>query len=169
MKGLEISPENKQVEDAIFTEIASCIDDSRNFVFDAGAGSGKTYSLVQSLKYILSKYASKLKIHNQLIRCITYTNIAAKEIKERLGNTELVKVSTIHDFLWDEIEIYQDELVSIHKEYLANQIIKYEKELETEKWADFYREICDKSVFKELLYENEELYYKNKNKNANII
>lgn len=166
MKGLEISPENKQVEDAIFTEIASCIDDSRNFVFDAGAGSGKTYSLVQSLKYILSKYASKLKIHNQLIRCITYTNIAAKEIKERLGNTELVKVSTIHDFLWDEIEIYQDELVSIHKEYLANQIIKYEKELETEKWADFYREICDKSVFKELLYENEELYYKNKNKNA---
>lgn len=166
MKGLEISLENKQVEDAIFTEIASCIDDSRNFVFDAGAGSGKTYSLVQSLKYILSKYASKLKIHNQLIRCITYTNIAAKEIKERLGNTELVKVSTIHDFLWDEIEIYQDELVSIHKEYLANQIIKYEKELETEKWADFYREICDKSVFKELLYENEELYYKNKNKNA---
>ena len=56
--------------------------------------------------------------------------------------------------------------MSIHKEYLANQIIKYEKELETEKWADFYREICDKSVFKELLYENEELYYKNKNKNA---
>ena len=166
MKDLGISLENKRVEDAIFTEIASCIDDSKNFVFDAGAGSGKTYSLVQSLKYILSKHASKLKIHNQLIRCITYTNIAAKEIKERLGNTELVKVSTIHDFLWDEIEIYQDELVSIHKEYLANQIIKYEKELETEKWADFYREICDKSVFKELLYENEELYYKNKNKNA---
>ena len=166
MKDLEISLESKRAEDAILTEIISCIDSGQNFVFDAGAGSGKTYSLVQSLKYILSKYSPKLKVHNQLIRCITYTNIAAKEIKERLGSTELIKVSTIHDFLWDEIKIYQDELVCIHKEYIANQIIEAENELETEKWANFYREIHDKSAFKELLYENEKLYYKNKDKNA---
>ena len=166
MKDLEISLESKRAEDAILTEIISCIDSGQNFVFDAGAGSGKTYSLVQSLKYILSKYSPKLKVHNQLIRCITYTNIAAKEIKERLGSTELIKVSTIHDFLWDEIKIYQDELVCIHKEYITNQIIEAENELETEKWANFYREIHDKSAFKELLFENEKLYYKNKDKNA---
>lgn len=166
MKNLIISNENLEKEEEIFLEVKNCIDNNINFVFDAGAGSGKTYSLIQTLKYILSKYLSKLKIHNQLIRCITYTNIAAKEIKERLGNTELVKVSTIHDFLWEEIKAYQDELVDIHKKYITEQIVKIEDELKTEKWADFYKNISNKSAFNELVYEKEELYYKNKNKNA---
>lgn len=166
MKNLIISNENLEKEEEIFLEVKNCIDSNINFVFDAGAGSGKTYSLIQTLKYILSKYSSKLKTHNQLIRCITYTNIAAKEIKERLGNTELVKVSTIHDFLWEEIKSYQDELVDIHKKYITEQIVKVENELKTEKWADFYKNISNKSTFNELVYEKEELYYKNKNKNA---
>ncbi len=166
MKDLKISLENKKNEDAIFTEIARCIDKKQNFVFDAGAGSGKTYSLIQSLKYILSKYTSQLKTHNQLVRCITYTNVAAKEIKIRLGNTELVKVSTIHDFLWEEIRLYQDELVDIHKKHIENQIMEAENELKTEKWAGFYIKICDKLSFNELLYNNAEVYYKNKHKNA---
>lgn len=166
MKNLIISNENLEKEEEIFLEVKNCIDSNINFVFDAGAGSGKTYSLIQTLKYILSKYSSKLKTHNQLIRCITYTNIAAKEIKERLGNTELVKVSTIHDFLWEEIKSYQDELVDIHKKYITEQIVKVENELKTEKWADFYKNISNKSAFNELVYEKEELYYKNKNKNA---
>lgn len=166
MENLEISPENKKDEDAIFSAITECIDNSQNFVFDAGAGAGKTYTLVQSLKYILSRYISKLKKHNQLIRCITYTNIAAKEIKERLGNTDHVKVSTIHDFLWEEINSYQEELVDIHKNYIQTKIIEMEKELQEEKWAEFYRNIKDKSAFDKLLYENEDLYYKNKYKKA---
>ena len=123
-------------------------------------------NIVQSLRYILSKYASRLETHNQLIRCITYTNIAAREIKERLGNTELVKVSTIHDFLWEQINLYQEELVDIHKQELQEEIDKKEQELENKDWARFYQGIADKDTFKILVYENEENYYKNKHKGS---
>ena len=166
MTHLTISTQNKATENKIFSEISECIDNRENFVFDAGAGAGKTYCLVQSLGYILSKYISKLKTHNQLIRCITYTNIAAKEIKERLGNTELVKVSTIHDFLWEQINPYQEELVDIHKKELLEEINKKEHDLENENWAKFYQGITDKDIFKTLVYENKDIYYKNKNKGS---
>ena len=36
--------------------------------------------------------------------------------KERLGNSDLVKVSTIHERLWALIKDYQKELVKIHVE-----------------------------------------------------
>ena len=166
MTDLIISAQNKAAESKVFSEISQCIDNSENFVFDAGAGAGKTYCLVQSLRYILSKYASRLETHNQLIRCITYTNIAAREIKERLGNTELVKVSTIHDFLWEQINLYQEELVDIHKQELQEEIDKKEQELENKDWARFYQGIADKDTFKILVYENEENYYKNKHKGS---
>jgi len=166
MTHLTISTQNIAAESKIFYEISECIDNRENFVFDAGAGAGKTYCLVQSLGYILSKYISKLRTHNQLIRCITYTNIAAKEIKERLGNTELVKVSTIHDFLWEQISSYQEELVEIHKQELQEEINKKEQELETADWAEFYRNIIDNNAFKMLVYQHKGIYYKNKNKGA---
>lgn len=166
MKKLHISNEDKTAEDAVFAEIRECIDNHINFIFDAGAGSGKTYCLVQSLGYILSNYASKLKTHNQKIRCITYTNIAAKEIKNRLGNTDIVKISTIHDFLWDEISSYQKELVKIHKNQLENELLEMKLKLETEDGAVFYRNIEDKETFHSLVLSNRETYYKNKDKRA---
>ena len=60
---------------------------------------------------------------------ITYTNRAADEIKERLGNSELVKVSTIHERLWELIEPYQKQLVEIHKENIENELSKNTNEL----------------------------------------
>lgn len=36
-------------------QIYQCIDNKENFILDAGAGSGKTWSLIESLKYILKK------------------------------------------------------------------------------------------------------------------
>ena len=46
------------------------------------------------------------------IACITYTNAAALEIRDRchIGN---LYVSTIHDFLWDNIRQFQVELRKI--------------------------------------------------------
>ena len=62
----------------------------------------KTYALVQSLKLLLNKKESQFYIHGQKILCITYTNAAANEIKERLGNTPLILVSTIHERMWGD-------------------------------------------------------------------
>lgn len=168
MTNLIVSNLKQAEEDAIFSKIIKFINNNESFVFDAGAGAGKTYCLVQSLKYILSEYSSKLKTHNQQIRCITYTNIAAKEIKKRLGHTELVTVSTIHDFLWEQINSYQEELLDIHKEKLKKTISIKKQELENEQWAQFYRDIEDKGRFNNLIYENEEIYYKNKNSLSSV-
>lgn len=146
---LNISQENRDAENAIFKQIQECIDDNTPFVFEAGAGAGKTYTLIQSLKHILSKYGNKLKIHNQKIRCITYTNVAVQEIKERLGNTNLVIVSTIHEFLWEEIKKYQTELVNIHNHKLKKEIDVLNSKLQTDDFAEKYRDLSNKELFKQ--------------------
>lgn len=82
-------------------------------VFNAGAGAGKTYALIESLKYIIKQYGTKLIATNQKIICITYTNTAVHEIRERLGNTDIVLVSTIHERPWDLIKSYKKEFPSL--------------------------------------------------------
>jgi DNA helicase-2/ATP-dependent DNA helicase PcrA len=84
-------------------EIFQCIDDKRNFLLSGGAGSGKTYSLVQVVRQVI--------IENPIanVACITYTNAAVREIEERVNHKNL-NVSTIHDFLWDNIKHFQKEL-----------------------------------------------------------
>lgn len=87
-------------------DILSLIEKKQNFLLSGGAGSGKTYSLVSLLKKVSEKYP-KVRI-----ACITYTNAAALEIRDRchIGN---LYVSTIHDFLWDNIRQFQVELRKI--------------------------------------------------------
>jgi len=84
-------------------EIIEQIDNGHNFLLSGGAGSGKTYTLVQTIRTIIGKYPT------EQIACITYTNAAVKEIEERIDDKNL-HVSTIHDFLWDSIKNYQYEL-----------------------------------------------------------
>ena len=83
-------------------EILEHIKQGHNFLLSGGAGSGKTYSLVQVLQHISGLYP------NAQIACITYTNAAAIEIKNR-ANIKNLRVSTIHDFLWDMIVQFQKE------------------------------------------------------------
>lgn len=89
---------DKEVE-----EILLHIKQNHNFLLSGGAGSGKTYSLVQTLKQISILYP------NAQIACITYTNAAAIEIMNR-ANIANLRVSTIHDFLWENISIFPNDL-----------------------------------------------------------
>lgn len=91
-------------------QIAQAILDGRSFVLDAGAGSGKTASLVKALTLLRNDYRTELLKKRQQVACITYTNVAKDEIIERIERDELFRVSTIHDFLWDLIKPYQSEL-----------------------------------------------------------
>lgn len=84
-------------------EIFKSIDDGRNFLLSGGAGSGKTYSLVSVIRQVIVENPTAK------IACMTYTNAAVKEIEERVNNKNL-NVSTIHDFLWDNIKHFQNEL-----------------------------------------------------------
>lgn len=79
------------------------IEKGDNFLLSGGAGSGKTYTLVQCIIGIIDKFP------NHKIACITYTNSAVKEIEERIDHKNL-QVLTIHDFLWNCIKNFQNEL-----------------------------------------------------------
>ncbi|MCT4171499.1 ATP-dependent helicase [Elizabethkingia anophelis] len=95
-------------------EIFSHIDENRNFLLSGGAGSGKTYSLVQVIRQAL------LENPTAKIACMTYTNAAVKEIEERVNHKNLI-VSTIHDFLWDHIKHFKQELKAILIELLNEE------------------------------------------------
>lgn len=84
-------------------EILASIDNKRNFLLSGGAGSGKTYSLVSLIRQVIFENPTAK------VACMTYTNAAVKEIEDRV-NHENLNVSTIHDFLWDNIKHFQKEL-----------------------------------------------------------
>jgi DNA helicase-2/ATP-dependent DNA helicase PcrA len=87
-------------------EIFNLVDSSKNFILSGGAGSGKTYSLVQVIIQAIKENPSSK------IACMTYTNAAVKEIEERVNHQNL-SVSTIHDFLWDNMKHFQSELKTV--------------------------------------------------------
>ena len=93
--GLKLEPEVERV--------LKHVADGKNFLLSGGAGSGKTYSLVQVIGELLRTQPSAF------IACITYTNAAVREIESRVANERLA-VSTIHDFLWAAISPFQAEL-----------------------------------------------------------
>jgi DNA helicase-2/ATP-dependent DNA helicase PcrA len=111
-----ISDNNRKRENEIQEELYQCIDKKESILFNSGAGAGKTYALKECLKYVIRKYGNELKYRNQKVICITYTNVATNEIKSRLGNTNTVLVSTIHERIWELIKNHQNELIKIHIE-----------------------------------------------------
>ena len=85
-------------------------DGNRHFVMVAGAGSGKTTSLVKALAQIERTQGASLRRNGQQVACITYTEVAVEEIRGDVGNDELFHVSTIHSFLWTVIKPFQNNL-----------------------------------------------------------
>ncbi|SEN92898.1 DNA helicase-2 / ATP-dependent DNA helicase PcrA [Pseudorhodobacter antarcticus] len=93
-------------------ELRQCLTGTqkRNFIMVAGAGSGKTTSLVKALATTIEAYGSTLKVSRQRVACITYTEIAAGEIWADVGNNPLIHVSTIHSFLWSITRSFQYDI-----------------------------------------------------------
>lgn len=115
-----------------FEQIQRHIEESKSFVLEAGAGSGKTYTLIQTLIYLFQKKGEELNKANQKIICITYTNVAKNEIIDRIEHNELVLVSTLHEFLWSSIKQYQKQL-KIELCKLNEIYLEKDKEKATEK------------------------------------
>ncbi|MCS3751393.1 DNA helicase-2/ATP-dependent DNA helicase PcrA [Salinibacter ruber] len=68
----------------------------------AGPGAGKTHWLVEQIKRVIA--ASERLGPSRRIACISYTSVAAEEVKERLGSAAAhVDVSTIHSFLYRSV------------------------------------------------------------------
>lgn len=93
-------------------QIYSCLNlkKPKSFFLFAGAGSGKTGSLVRVLQKFRYENANELRLNNQKVAIITYTNAACDEIKRRLEFDSTFVVSTIHSFCWSLIEPFQTDI-----------------------------------------------------------
>lgn len=104
-----LSPAEKASEKALAT-IRKCLAEGKSFLLEAGAGAGKTYSLIETLKYLIVEKGNELVSKHQQIACITYTNVAANEIKARTDSHPAIYSSTIHHFCWSLIKDFQPYL-----------------------------------------------------------
>ncbi|NOU84141.1 AAA family ATPase [Paenibacillus sp. LMG 31459] len=108
----------------VVDQVYECIDNSESFIIEAGAGSGKTWTLVKALEYIIQKEEKRFQKQHRKVACITYTNVAKEEIISRINGNEIVEVKTIHDFLWKIIEPFQKELKQELLLYINSKIQK---------------------------------------------
>ncbi|PMQ06251.1 ATP-dependent DNA helicase PcrA [Pseudomonas sp. AD21] len=101
----------------------------KSFFLYAGAGSGKTYSLVEAVRGFKKRAHEQLTVEGRQIAIITYTNAAAEEVKRRLEHDPLVWVSTIHSFAWEMIKGFNDDIRVWLRLKLASDIDELDKKL----------------------------------------
>jgi DNA helicase-2/ATP-dependent DNA helicase PcrA len=97
----------------------------------AGAGSGKTTSLIKAISHLAETRGLSLRRTGQQIACITYTEVAVGEISADVGVSPLFHISTIHSFLWSVIRPFQSDIAA----WVATRI----EEKITERRAHFDR------------------------------
>ncbi len=154
---------NETLELGIHKNIIEHIDNFKSFRFNAGAGAGKTYSLIEALRYVaINKMTNKE--NSQKVICITYTNVAVNEIKDRLGNSDTIHISTIHERLWEIIKRAQPQLLICHKEKIKETIEKNKINLFKPNKTNFFVKLKEKQQeeFINFIETENEFYYKHK-------
>lgn len=91
-------------------QVRECLAGSTSFAMIAGAGSGKTTSLLTALDHIRDTFGRRMRRDGQRAVCVTYTNRAVDVISSRLGWDDLFLVTTLHGFLWEEIKRFPKEI-----------------------------------------------------------
>jgi DNA helicase II / ATP-dependent DNA helicase PcrA len=111
--------------------VRECLEANRSFALIAGAGSGKTTSLIAALDEIRSRNGRTLRQNGQRIACITYTRRAVEVIRSRLGFDDLYQVKTLHSFLWGEIGRFQRDLLGALQHYRIPALLSKAREKDT--------------------------------------
>lgn len=137
---------DNHIDDHVDEEIKQCFDEKnhRSFFVFAGAGAGKTRSLVELLKYLENNVSEKLTINAQKIAVITYTNAACEEILRRTDYNPIFSVQTIHSFLWELIKELQHDI----KKWLKGNLLSEISELESQQLKGRARATYDKRAKK---------------------
>ncbi|MBR8320805.1 MULTISPECIES: UvrD-helicase domain-containing protein [Burkholderia cepacia complex] len=110
--------------------IIACLDlgKPRSFFLYAGAGSGKTRSLVSAVKKTIDgEHGRQLTLTGKKVGVITYTNAACDEIKQRLEFDPRVEVMTIHAFSWSLIEGFNADIRQWVAKNLEEEIAELEE------------------------------------------
>ena len=109
---VEIETAPPDFDDGADATIRECLNPAapKSFFLYAGAGSGKTRSLKNALDGFRDAHGAAFRRLGKKIAVITYTNAAADEIAERVGQDSLFPISTIHSFCWRHIETYHSDI-----------------------------------------------------------
>lgn len=161
------------IDDTVDEEIKSCLnfEDPKSFFLFAGAGSGKTRSLVKAIDFLRSasdpekKNRHWLQERGKKIAVITFTNAARDEIIDRTEKDQLIVVHTIHSFSWLLIRNHQSDIRTWLKGELEASVAEMQeaqaarKRTDTKVYADTARAITSKRERLALLDEIPEFIY----------
>lgn len=113
-------------------EICACITATppQPFVVRAGAGSGKTTSLIKALDRVMLEHGASMRARKQKVACITYTDLAANEILADVNADPLVHVSTIHSFYWSITKTFQADIKIWLKDDIRRRISQLREDFE---------------------------------------
>lgn len=105
-------------------DVRACLDamPPRSFVMVAGAGSGKTTSLIKAIAHLADTKGTALRRAGRQIACITYTDVAVGEIAGDVGTSPLFHISTIHSFLWSVIRPFHSDIADWVKQRIEEKI-----------------------------------------------
>jgi DNA helicase-2/ATP-dependent DNA helicase PcrA len=120
---------NSNTDDSVDAIIGQCLapEAPKSFFLYAGAGSGKTYSLVKALETFEVLHGSRFRKSRKKIAVITYTNAACDEIVERVKGDPLFHISTIHSFCWLQIQSFHDDIRAWLSASLPDEIAELQR------------------------------------------
>lgn len=148
-------------DDIVDQKIRNCLnqDNPKSFFLFAGAGSGKTKSLIDALHFFLDKYGQQFMELRRNIAVITYTNAACDEIKRRVQYNPLFQISTLHSFAWMLIQYYTKDIKDFLLSDLSQRINKYKQQQVTgQKNSQAYRDRTHKiSIYQERMDKLKEI------------
>jgi len=93
-------------------QIIETLKSGSSFLVEAGAGSGKTYSLMRVIDWLQDNKRLEYYRKKQKVVCITFTNAAVDVIGGRLKDHSFIEPTTIHTFAWRAINQYQEDLIT---------------------------------------------------------
>jgi len=118
MEQVKTNFEKAKIEaDKIDQKIITALCSGKTFRVEAGAGSGKTYSLNKVIEWLQDNRWKEYNKKKQRVICITYTNVAVDVIASRLKQNSFIEPSTIHSFAWGAMKQYQSTLIKLVGEH----------------------------------------------------
>lgn len=110
-------------------EQKKCIETKENkYLVIAGPGTGKTFTVSQKIKYLVEIE----KINPERILCLTFSDTAAREMRDKAGEKYPINVFTFHGFCLDIIQNFSEDfdfeniniIIDSHKRSLINECIE---------------------------------------------
>lgn len=133
-------------------QILSIVNEKHNNLIIAGAGSGKTTTIIGKVKYLITKNNVEAKD----ILILSFTNASSKEMKERIEKevkTE-IQVNTFHKLGYDIVKSTLNENLKVYTDKQENLILYILNQLfnDVEYYTNFVNYFLKENKLKYYLY-----------------